>query len=84
MIPIMLSEDELREKLRDAFLLGFSISREGFNAERSFDHLAPSEIEGLHEPLSDFSAHIRCEDTFLKLREGAVDSIMATIAQESE
>lgn len=34
--------------IREAFLLGFMVSREGFNAECPYDHLAPTDVEPHH------------------------------------
>jgi hypothetical protein len=44
-----MAEQEVRELVEKAFFIGFSVSREGFNGECTYDHLAPRELESDHE-----------------------------------
>ena len=40
-----MTEKEVRELVEQAFIMGFSVSREGFNGEYEYDHLAPMGLE---------------------------------------
>ena len=40
-----MTEKEVRELVEQAFIMGFSVSCEGFNGECQYDHLAPKKLE---------------------------------------
>ena len=61
-----------------AFALGFMVSREGYNGECAFDHLAPHELEtyygGLRENADAISSYVEIAqswDEFTKLQQEA-------------
>ena len=59
--------------LGEAFLLGFAVSREGFNGECGFDHCAPSELKaGDGYSLAEFRQKMTAMPEFQKLQEAAV------------
>lgn len=47
---------------RKAFMLGFMVSREGFNMECNFDHLAPMELD----PSRDYQCELISIEEFLQ------------------
>lgn len=84
MIPYMLSEDQLREKLSRAFLLAFVVSREGFNGECPCEHLAPSDISANYQTVEECISHLHINEAFLKLQDLAVSQIISELSEESE
>ena len=66
-------EIDIKAIIREAFLLGFTVSREGYNGDCAFGHLAPSRLkpEG-GESFDGFRDRTRSKVEFLKLQEEAV------------
>lgn len=46
------------EELRRAFILGFMVSREGFNGECCFDHCSPNGVEAHYQTVEGFFADV--------------------------
>jgi hypothetical protein len=62
-------------KLETAFMYGFMVSREGFNAECACEALAPSNLEAHKEEVAMFMLGARHNDTLLDLMTEAVEMI---------
>jgi len=61
---------KLKKLLTDAFILGFMISREGYNAECLITSLAPSKLDIDWTPYEDFAEYetdIKSKPEFNKL-----------------
>ena len=59
-----------------AFMLGFMVSREGFNGECDYEHCAPSRVEAYHESIQEFAVRIEHNDMYRQLREEAISQML--------
>lgn len=73
------------DDLTRAFLMGFAVSREGFNGECAFDHLAPDDLTEAtdyrwsgHRPGAGISALAKgLDEAVLRLAREAIAFILA-------
>lgn len=75
-ILLQFLEEHQERTVREAFLLGFMCSREGFNAECSFEHC--SDWNGLVPPSQteeSFRESMALNEAFTKLQNAAVERI---------
>jgi len=61
----------LHDLFDNAFKLGFMISREGFNAECPYEHLAPHKLEPHYETFEEYLNEIENNKAFNKLLDDA-------------
>lgn len=59
-----------------AFKLGFMVSREGFNGECVFDHLAPDDVEPDDGRIEYFLNYIGKSEEFGKLEKQAIEKFL--------
>ncbi len=71
-----MSSPSARELAREAFMLGFMVSREGFNAECDYEHCAPDTLRPEHSGEADFRVHIESNEVFVRLCEMAVKRLL--------
>jgi len=69
-------KEDIKAKLMQAFILGFSISREGFNGECAYEHLAPRSINDMprasHDSLSELIQETITNAEFIRLMNEAL------------
>ena len=60
-----------------AFALGFMITREGFNAECDYEHLAPNKLETRYdrETIAEFISSIEENEAYRTLKKEALEYI---------
>ena len=59
-----------------AFMLGFMVSREGFNGECDYEHCAPSRVEAYCESIQEFAVRIEHNDMYRQLRDEAIAQML--------
>ena len=64
---------EIQELIADAFLLGFMVSREGFNGEVAVECHGPDALKPHDGKIADFEQSMRGNERFKKLQAEAVD-----------
>jgi len=62
----------LRQQIAEAFLLGFMVSREGFNGDCGYEHCAPSEVAPYHTEEAEFRQWAYQSPAFTALRAKAL------------
>ena len=68
----------MKSVIREAFILGFLVSREGFNGECTYGHCAPRNTEPYHEESREFALGT---PEFMKLVEEAVVRLWGSIPE---
>ena len=66
-----------------AFMLGFMVSREGFNGECDYEHCAPSRVEASYESVQEFAVRIEHNDMYRQLRAEAMAQMLNPGHQEA-
>jgi hypothetical protein len=69
--------------IKEAFLLGFMASREGFNAESFYSHCAPLELEPFHETIEEMRSKTNLSKAFNKLQSQAIELLTKEIHERT-